>query len=85
MIEGVASERVRVEDGDLRRICLKYGLGTAKECQRDVKEESVKKASHGGSQDKVTWEEVETIDSPLAQEMWELARSYGYSRAPPPS
>jgi hypothetical protein len=84
MIAGVADERLRVEDGNLRKVCERYGLGTGKECARDVKEENVKKASHGGGQDKVTWAEIEAIDAPLASKMWDLAKSYGYSREPPP-
>ena len=84
MIAHVADERIRVEDADLRNLCVKYKLGSAQDCDRKVKEESVKKASHGGGQDKVTWAEIEAIDSQLAAQIWELAQSYGYGRDPPP-
>lgn len=84
MIGAVADERVRVEDVDMRRLCTQYGLGTESQCSQKVKEDAVKKVSHGGGQDKVTWTEVEGIDAGLAKEMWTLAQSYGYSREPPP-
>jgi len=84
MIAHVADERIRVEDADLRNLCVKYKLGSAQDCDRKVKEESIKKASHGGGQDKVTWAEIEAIDSQLAAQIWELAQSYGYGRDPPP-
>ena len=83
MIGEIADERVRVEDVDLRRLCEKHGLGSANECRRPVKEESVKKVSHGGNKDNVPWSEVEGIDPALALKMWELAQSYGYNRDPP--
>jgi len=82
MIAQVADERIRVEDSDLRKLCVKHKLGTSKECAREVNEESVKKASHGGGQDKVTWAELEAIDAPLTNQMWALAKSFGYSREP---
>ena len=84
MIERVANERVRVEDADLRDLCVRYGLGTIHECAREVKEDTVKKASHGGGQDSVTWAEIEGVDKMMAMEMWDIAQSYGYSRDPPP-
>ena len=84
MIDKVADERIRVEDADLRQVCVKYKLGSAKECNREVKEDSVKKVSHGGGEDSVTWAEIENIDKVLAAEMWRMAQSYGYVREPPP-
>jgi hypothetical protein len=84
-IEKVADERVRVEDMDLGKICLKYGLGSTMECERPVPEESVRKVSHGGDSDKVTWSELDGIDAALSREVWDLAQHYGYARDPPPS
>jgi hypothetical protein len=83
MIEVVANERVRVEDVDLRSLCLRYNLGTKNDCFRVVKEESVQKASHGGGLDTVTWTEIESADKSLATKVWNTARSYGYNRDPP--
>jgi hypothetical protein len=84
MIGEVADERVRVEDANMQSLCTQYGLGTVGQCSQKVKDDAVKKVSHGGGQDKVTWTEVEEIDAGLAKEMWTLAQSYGYSREPPP-
>ena len=83
MISEVADERVRVEDANMPRLCIQYGLGSESQCNQQVKEEAVKKVSHGGGQDEVTWSEVEGIDASLAKDMWALAQSYGYSREPP--
>lgn len=84
MIDAVADERIRVEDADLKQLCVKYQLGTAKECKRPVAEESVKKVSHGGGDDVVTWAEIDAIDGNLTAQIWQMAQGYGYSREPPP-
>ena len=87
MIEEVADERIRVEDGpkSLRSVCARYNLGSQKECESKVHMASVKKASHGGGQDRVTWGEVRRISNRLEEEMWQMAQSYGYGRDAPPS
>lgn len=80
----IADERIRIEDVDLHKLCEKYELGTKKQCNRNVQVQDVKKASHGGSSDSVSWEELQSIDASMAEEMLNLAQSYGYGRDPPP-
>ena len=90
MIEAVADQRIRVEDGEkeIRAVCVRYGLGRPQECRASVSAASVKKASHGGGQDRVTWGELQSNDQPLEGEVWRMAERYGYGRdvpAAPPS
>lgn len=87
MIERVADRLVKLEDGPtvLRAVCVDFKLGTRQECQRNVKLAAVKKASHGGGLDKVTWQEIGAISGKLEGEVWQMAHRFGYGRDPPPA